>query len=206
MLMPIENLLAEHGEMPVTGILHVGAHLAEEAATYDRFDVPVWWVEANPGVIVKLERIVARWPRQQLIEALVTDGFKETQFNVTNYEGMSSSVFPFGDHPKHSPDTVYVREETLLSTTIDWLVAEHDIQANLLNLDIQGAELLALRGAEHFLGGVEYLYTEVSTGPVYLGGAFMHQLDEHLKDFKRVATDLGMHAGTHGDAFYVRVK
>lgn len=208
MLMPIEELLATYGEAPVTGILHVGAHLAEEAATYDVFDVPVWWVEANPGVMRKLQRIVARWPQQQVIHALVTDGFRETKFNVTNYDGMSSSIFEFGTHKKDSPDTVYLRECSMLSTTIDWLAAEYQIEANLLNLDIQGAELLALRGAEKFLEGVEYLYTEVSTGQVYVGGAWMHQLDDYLTDrgFKRVETNLGMHRGTHGDAFYRRIK
>lgn len=204
MLMPIEELLATYGQAPVTGILHVGAHLAEEAVSYDRFDVPVWWVEGNPGVIPKLQRVVNQWPRQELIHALVTDGFGEIRFNVTNYEGMSSSIFDFGTHTQDSPDTVYVQELALPSTTIDWLAAEYEIKANFLNLDIQGAELLALKGATSFLESVDYLYTEVSTGPVYIGGALMDQLDEYLKGFKRVETNLGMHRGRHGDAFYVR--
>lgn len=207
MLLSLEDLLATYETEPITGILHVGAHLAEEAPIYDRIGVPVWWVEANPRVMAKLTDLVYSWPNQHLIQALVTDyDFERRAFNITNYDGMSSSVFPFGDHPKYSPDTVYVDQMYLDTKTIDTLVDEFHIHANLLNLDIQGAELLALRGAEDFLQDVEYVYTEVSTGPVYKGGALMHEIDAQLSGYERLVTNLGMHGGTHGDAFYRRVQ
>lgn len=208
MLLSLENLLFTYAQrVPVTGILHVGAHLAEEAESYHQLGVPVWWVEANPAVMGKLNAVVKQWPTQRVIQALVTDQDNELRnFNVTNYDGMSSSVFQFQDHPKYSPDTVFVDEVYLPTRTIDSLVKEFEVQANFLNLDIQGAELLALQGATRFLRGVHFLYTEVSTGPVYRGGAQRYEIDAYLPDFERVATDMGMHAGTHGDAFYRRVR
>src|SRR5206468_2423620 len=115
----------------------------------------VWWVEANPAVIDKLRRHISRFPEQEVIEALITDKVGDlVTFNVTNYDGMSSSIFPFGTHPKHSPDTIYTHQVQLISSTIDQLVNDHKIKANLLNLDIQGAELLALQGATKFLESV----------------------------------------------------
>lgn len=206
MLLSLEDLVTRY-ELKITGVLHCGAHLAEEAEAYYQLDVPIWWVEANPGVMIKLEAIVKQWPRQEVIQALVADTVgTPTPFHVTNYDGMSSSVFEFGTHTFDSPDTVYVDQVTLTSTTIDQLVADHGIVANFLNLDLQGCELLALRGAIGFLEGVDYLYSEVSTGPVYVGGAQRDEIDEFLVDFERVETDMGMHRGTHGDAFYRRIK
>ena len=187
-------------------LLHIGAHLGEEAAEYDKAGFPVWWVEANPEVLPKLRANLAQYPEQYVIEGLIADRDDEIlRFHITNYDGMSSSIFQFDKHPIYSPDTVFVNEREIVATTIRTLCDQYDIKPDFLNLDIQGAELLALRGAGDVLRGVKWIYTEVSTDTVYAGGAQMSEIDEFLSpDFVRVETDLGMHGGSHGDAFYVR--
>lgn len=209
MLIDFEKLYNDYS-MKIYGVLHVGAHLAEEAGEYAKVGVDnVWWVEANPAVVPKIQRKLRTYRHtQRLIQALVTDeDGPERQFNVTNYDGMSSSVFDFGTHTQDSPDTVFERTEYIPTRSIDSLVEEYDIKANMLCLDIQGAEMLALRGARKSLPNLDYIYTEVSTGYVYQGGALMKEIDSFLKpEFKRVVTNLGMHRGKHGDAFYLRVK
>lgn len=205
MLIDLADLKSKYS-MNISGILHVGAHLGEEADLYDRLDVPhVWWVEGNPDVMPKLESNISRFQNQEVIQALITDTDDDTiRFNITNYDGMSSSIFPFGTHIIDSPDTIYIKHFTLQSRTIDSLADLYHIKANFLNLDMQGSELLALKGATKFLEGIDFIYSEVSTGPVYIGGALMHEIDEYLTDFSRVETDLGMHRGKHGDALYAR--
>jgi hypothetical protein len=75
---------------------------------------------------------------------------------------------------------------------------------NFMNLDIQGAELLALRGAGDILKNFDYIYTEVNIEELYDGCCLMNEIDEYLKQFgfKRVITEMTQYGW--GDAFYVK--
>lgn len=206
MLMTLQDLSVKYNIKP-NQILHVGAHLGEEAEDYFNCGNPtVCWVEANPEVIKKIEEKISPYPKQYVVNFLVTDkDGQEREFHVTNYDGMSSSVFNFDRHPMYSPDTVFVKHIKLKTITIATLCDVYDLNPDLLCIDIQGAELLALRGSGNVLREVKWIYLEVSTASVYEGGAQMHEIDEFLKTWGvRVETDLGMHGGTHGDALYVR--
>lgn len=209
MLMSFPELVDKH-ELHLRGVLHVGAHLAEEAELYNAVDDldenHVWWVEANPAVLETIDRNLVRFPRQHLIHALVynEDGV-ELDFNVTNYDGMSSSILEFGTHTSFSPDTFFVDKIKLTSRTIDSIVSQHGLAGrfNFLNMDLQGAELLALQGATGTLDFVDYVLTEVNKAEVYVGCAQVEQLDEHLHAFDRVETYWVGDQGW-GDALYVR--
>lgn len=197
--------LKERYDLQITGVLHVGAHLAEEAPIYDQLHIHnVWWVEANPAVLRKITAQLGPYPNHRLIQGLVySESGIELPFNVTNYDGMSSSIFEFGTHPQFSPDTVFVDRITLTTTTIDTIVMENVVQANFLNMDLQGAELHALQGATDYLKTVDYLMTEVNCEEVYVGCAQVEQLDELLTAFERVDTYWVPGQGW-GDALYIR--
>jgi FkbM family methyltransferase len=204
MLMSLESLVDQYG-LTVSGVLHVGAHLAEEAAEYERLHMhDVWWVEANPRVLPLIEENLKYYPQQQLIQGLVySQSGVELPFNVTNYDGMSSSIFEFGTHPTFSPDTIFVERITLPTTTIDEIVKANNVRANFLNMDLQGAELHALQGATDFLLDVDYIMTEVNKTEVYVGCAQVGQLDDYLEAFSRVETYWVGDQGW-GDALYLR--
>lgn len=206
MLMSLPELVATYG-IEFHGVLHCGAHLAEEAPIYDELGAgPVTWIEANPRVFDKIRAALEPYPDQRLVEALVYDQDHVTvDFNVTNYDGMSSSILKFGTHPEFSPDTVFVETVKLDAWKIDTLVARHNISANFLNMDLQGAELHALRGAMKFLEGVQYVMSEVNKAEVYRGCAKVGQLDELLGEYglKRVETYWVPNQGW-GDALWIR--
>lgn len=191
----------------VTGVIHVGAHLAEEAAGYDSelgSDTPVWWIEANPRVSSKILATLSHYPHQELIEALVTDvDHQAREFHITNSDGMSSSVLEFGTHKFNHPDMIFVEHMTLHSRTLDSLVEEHTIQGcNLLVMDLQGAEAMALRGATKLLESIDFVMSEVNVEEVYQGCAQLPELDELLSDFIRVETTLTQFGW--GDSLYKR--
>lgn len=197
--------LVEKYSMDIRGVLHVGAHLAEETDVYNELNVgPVVWVEANPEVLPRILERLKPHPAQTLVQALVysEDGLI-LDFNVTNYDGMSSSILEFGSHPVFSPDTVFVDKVELKTSTIDWLSYAYDIKANFLNMDIQGAELHALQGATEFLKGVDYIMSEVNDTDVYVDCAKVWELDEILADFERVATYWVGDQGW-GDALWIK--
>lgn len=208
MLLDLEDLVRTYA-WEVTGVVHCGAHLAEEAAEYDRLfpGVPVHWIEANPAVIPKIQKVLRPYPHQRVIQALLwSESDVEKTFHVTNYDGMSSSVYPFGTHPEFSPDTVYVRDVELVTSTLWDLHMRHDFTgANLLNMDLQGAEIPCLLGAGRLLGQIQYISSEVNTAEVYEGCSQLPDLDELLarECFKRIETYMVPGQGW-GDAAWIR--
>jgi len=90
-----------------------------------------------------------------------------------------------------------------LDTLFEKLGIPHD-RYDVANLDIQGAELMALRGAEKILAGVRAVYTEVNTKELYVGCAQLGEIDEFLgaRGFVRVALKVLTHGW--GDGLYVR--
>lgn len=205
MLLDLERI-AEQRELKITGVLHVGAHLAEEAKMYDRMGIfPVYWVEGNPDNIPAIKQAVHKYDGI-VIQALITDKDRRpTTFHITNYDSMSSSILEFGTHPQFSPDTVFVDHRELESRTLDslWKEWKQFPDVNFLNMDLQGAELLALKGALRLLPQLDYIYTEVNVDEVYKGCALMDELDSFLFDYERVETGLVPRQGW-GDALYVR--
>ena len=77
--------------------------------------------------------------------------------------------------------------------------------SNFLNIDIQGAELLALKGMGDLIKEYDYLYLEVNSEEVYMGCGLITEIDIYLEkyNFKRVETKWWGNAGW-GDAFYIR--
>ena len=208
MLLDLETLARKY-RMKVTGVVHAGAHLAEEAGDYDRLfpGAPVWWIEANSDVIPKIERAIRRYPKQSILYGLLwSEPDVELPFNVTNYDGMSSSILEFGTHPEFSPDTVFVDRRTLRSTTLDVLVNAYGMKANLLNMDLQGVEWAVAKGGRRFIADqVNYVYSEVNIAEVYKGCTQMDELDRFFTDlgFKVVETSIVPGQGW-GDALWIR--
>ena len=67
------------------------------------------------------------------------------------------------------------------ATTLDALVEGAALKPPiLLKLDIQGAELDALRGAERMLEATELILLEASLFHVFRGGPLLHEVIEHL--------------------------
>jgi hypothetical protein len=106
------------------------------------------------------------------------------------------------------PDIQETHQLIVKSKTLDTLLKELEFNLtdfNILNMDIQGAELLALQGATNWLKYVDAINTEVNYEELYEGCALIDQVDNFLErhGFERVATTSPYHP-SWGDAFYVR--
>lgn len=215
MLMTLESLIQSF-DLKITGVVHVGAHLGEEAADYSKAGINnVWWIEGNPDIIGMLNRNVERYGHQ-VVCALITDvGGEERTFNVTNHDSLSSSVFEFGTHAVVSPDMHWVEHKQLRTDTLDGVVAIYGITGcNLLNMDLQGAEMLALRGAPLLLEQIDYVFCEINVDELYVGCVLLPELDAFLNQlgFQRVATQLAGNPERGpgwvgwGDALWIRPR
>jgi Methyltransferase FkbM domain len=86
-------------------------------------------------------------------------------------------------YPKHAGPKETIEVEVI---TLDEFVAGTDMSAiDILKLDIQGGELMALRGAMRLLeaGNVSLIYTEVMFIPHYDGEPLFYEIWSFLEQF-----------------------
>src|SRR5262249_245694 len=105
----------------------------------------------------------------------------------------AASVLPMKDlqsivKTMHTPRTLRLR-----GAPLDRLLVDAGLEpesCDLLNLDVQGAELSVLRGASRALPGSGALICEVSRGELYEGGASEAQIEDFARQrgFGRAAT------------------
>ncbi len=68
-----------------------------------------------------------------------------------------------------------------ISTFDDWIMTKGISEVDFIKLDIQGAELDVLRGAEKTLQSVRMLEVEVQFNPIYKGSALFGEVDLFLR-------------------------
>ncbi len=75
---------------------------------------------------------------------------------------------------------------------------------NFINIDIQGAELIALDGAADLINNIHYIYAEVNEKELYEDCATIEFFDLFLKQkgFKRVKTEMTTYGWGH--ALYIK--
>lgn len=194
--------ISKYINKPINGLLHIGAHLAEELSIYNAANITgVIWVEANEDRANKIKEIVPS--NHQVVCSIVGDeNGREVYFNEAN-NGQSSSIFELGAHLIEHPEIYYTNRTKRTMNRIDFLREKYNfINFNFVALDIQGAELLAIKGMGELLNNVEYIYTEVNEKKLYEGCCLISDLDNYLIGFERVITNMTTHGW--GDAFYVK--
>lgn len=208
MLIPVDTLNTKY-EMKVGGILHIGAHEAEERESYNCFanasELPMYWIEANVDIAGRLTESLAAFPNQHVIVAVAGEKTGEVvKFSIAN-NGQSSSILELGTHKTAHPEVHYVDSESRYTTSLEDVIRWCEIPeaVNFINLDIQGAELLALKGLGPCLEMFDYIYTEINVERLYEDCALLEEIDEFLTDYERVETDIIESFGW-GDAFYVK--
>lgn len=168
----LEEICARRGVRP-KGVLHLGAHVGQEAPVYLAWNVPrVAWVEANPALIPELRRNVSGFPGHTVHEAAVweKDG-KKLKFYVAS-NGGSSSLLRMWLHSERYPEVTVSTELPVVTSTVDSLVRRDGLEAkeyDFLNMDLQGAEGLVLLGMEKQLEHLRWIYTEVNFEELYAG-------------------------------------
>jgi len=205
MLIQVGELVKVWGLKP-GGVLHVGAHRAEESTAYEEAGwLPVIWVEAQPELVKCLIRDLSR-ENHRVLEAAVwdVDGLKKS-FKVAS-NSQSSSLLEFGTHTSAYPSVRVSDQFEVTTKRLDTLLKDFKIP-NFVNLDIQGVEGRAIMSLGKEIEKVDAIYTEVNKWEVYLGCTLIKDLDVLLESmgFSRVAVRWVVGKGW-GDALYLRRK
>jgi FkbM family methyltransferase len=181
--------------------------MCEERALYNSIkigDNDTLWIEAIGEIVAYVKKINENI---NIVQAVITDkDDEELSFMITNNKE-SSSIFNFGTHAIEHPHVFEIERRRLKSITLNTLFERNNIphdRFDFINIDIQGAELKALKGAVHILPHIKAIYAEVNEKMLYEGAGLLPELDEYLAtfNFKRVITNMTQHGW--GDALYIK--
>lgn len=208
MLISLETLNSKYN-LSINGILHFGAHLAEEYEIYTKLKInDIIWFEANPILANTLKDKFNNTSNKIYHELISNEDDKEMLFYITN-NGQSSSMLKLARHSTYYPEIVVSNVISLKTKRFDTLANEEKIDINkynFLNIDVQGAELLVIKGFGELLKNIDYIYTEVNTEYLYEGCALLEEIDEYLFQFGFDRVELKMTDKSWGDAFYIKKR
>lgn len=96
---------------------------------------------------------------------------------------------------------------TVNQRRLDDFLADNPFDANVMVLDIQGAELMALKGATQTLQRVYAIVSEISYDELYDGSVLAEDLDAFLLTHGFVRVSSILKPGVReGDALYVKKR
>ncbi len=202
-------IIADH-RIRVRGVVHVGAHLGEEVDLYRTLGAArMLMVEANPDVYSGLVARHGGAGDIVLVNRAASDRSEVRKLQLTS-SSQSGSLLRLGKHAEIYPQIVASGEVDVQCTPLDDIMVEWDQAAheyNILNIDVQGAELMVLKGAEQTLPAIDLINVEVNFAELYAGCPQIDEIDDFLAErgFRRIAIACPYHP-TWGDAVYLRTR
>ncbi|MCC9656895.1 FkbM family methyltransferase [Rhodopirellula halodulae] len=197
------------GKGEYRSLVHVGAHLGQERSNYESKGYrKILWIEGSEEIHAKLASLLLKHdgPAEHSTAcALLSDrDGDELGLRCFSNDGMSNSIFAPADQLKQRWPTVQETGEVEVqrSVTLDRLLADTPFSQNcdVLVVDVQGAELLVLKGGLATLQRVKAVVCEVSTVPYYDGGVLFDELNQFMEShgFQAMSTPR-----RHGDMLFM---
>jgi FkbM family methyltransferase len=190
-------------------LIELGARDGRETAEFARRlpQAQIYAFECNPQTLPQCRSVVSGLDRVDLVEKAVADRDGPVSFfpidpekTETTWEdgnpGASSLLRASGKYPV---ETYAQREITVEGTTLRSFMQERDVAGvDLLWMDIQGAELMALDGLGDRIRDVKLIHTEVEFLEIYSGQPLFTDIKRFLNaaGFRLVAfTTMDVYSG-----------
>lgn len=182
----------------------VGGYLGNEVTTilrnYPKCEVVVF--ECSERYIKALRKKFARNSRVTVINKAVSDVEGTLSFYETNLKG-SGSLLEVGELAEKSYKMKSAEKFSVESTTLDSLFTDVDI--DVLQIDVQGAELKVLKGAQRVLENTKSVFSEVSIyNELYKGSVNMKDLKDELSRKGFELALLGTDVNLTGNALFIK--
>jgi FkbM family methyltransferase len=172
-------------------VVEIGARDGRETREFARRlpQARIYTFECNPQTLPQCRSTVSALRNSELIEKAVADRDGPLTFfpidperTETTWEdgnpGASSLLRASGKYPV---ETYAQREITVEGTTLKSFLAERKLPSvDLLWMDIQGAELMALKGLGDRIGDVKLIHTEVEFLEIYSGQPLFREIKRFL--------------------------
>lgn len=173
-------------------IFDIGARDCEQSIEfYKAFpNSKIYSFECNPNTLPICRRNIQKYSdRITLIEGAVSDYDGEISFFPINQQktittwkdGNPGASSIFKSNGSYTVEH-YIQDEIKTNChRLDTIMKIHNIsKVDLIWMDLQGAELLALKGLGDFLRNVKYIHTEVSHKAIYTGQVLYNELNNFV--------------------------
>ena len=172
-------------------------NLKDARKLYKYYNCPIYAFECNPDSLELCNQELSIMSKKEksnifLIKKAVSIKNKNVQFypfDLLRYNNAgASSMFKIDfstrykddlDYNKPNPQTSIIVEGVRLDTFCN----ELSIEPDLICIDLQGYELMALKSLGKILNKVKYIITETSIESTYKGGASFVELEKYLSKF-----------------------
>jgi FkbM family methyltransferase len=137
--------------------------------------------EPNPERAANLRRNLPR-PTYEVFEGAICDRDGEVDFYLWNFDA-ASSLLPKVERNPHISAHYTSSKGTIkvVAKRLDSILTQFEVdRVDLLKIDVQGAEILVLKGAMNTLARTERIWIEVSLKPLYEGSVLFAEVYEHL--------------------------
>jgi FkbM family methyltransferase len=182
---------------------HVGAHHGEEDGMYRSLGVDPVYIEPSPAAFAALRLACPGRTCVQAAADCEDGGFVELR--LTHPDEASSLLSVIDAEAAKIKANWHVGTVRVPRRTLDSIVAEVDAEPTLIALDVQGAEMRVLEGAERALLEARVLWVEVWNRALYAGTALRKDVVRYLADRGFVSVcDLPGSSAFWGEEFFAR--
>jgi FkbM family methyltransferase len=194
---PKDSFIDQHkllSEIKIKNIFDLGAHLGDTVDRYIRRfpEATVYAFEPFPGAFQKLQARFQKNTHVRPVRSAVANVDGEKEFNILKHNASHSLLKPEGEaarwmYPDAEEDAVEVVDRIDVPVIkIDSFCKRESIdEIQILKMDVQGGELLALQGAIEKLrqGSIPLVYTEMLFVPIYSGQAYYYEICGFLAEY-----------------------
>jgi FkbM family methyltransferase len=208
MLLNFDDLVKKYN-LNVTGVIQIGANLAQEHNIYLRHGIKnMMYFEPDPNTYNRmLEKLsIDKTSNIQTFNIALGNENKMVDFNVSDNDGASSSILEPKLHLLQHPNVHFTHKIQVEMKRFDDLNLDIS-NYNFANLDVQGYEYEVFEGMMKTLENnphIKYIMSEINIAETYAGNKTLDKILELLGKvgFSMVEIDL---AGTiWGDCLLLR--
>ena len=173
------------------------------------FEAQTYAWECHPDLWLPMKENIQHFERVHMVDNAVWSEKTEIDFfPVTNGNVGASSCFEADNEVEGAPHLEQTKI-TVEAIRLDQWAKENDIsEIDLLVMDLQGAELEALKGAGELLHTVKYIITEGCVQPFYEGAPHIDDISAYLQQYGFLLigdnTDTWQSDELQGDYFFAR--
>jgi len=205
--MNLKSLCSKYN-VDVQGVIQVGASTGQELYEFLFLNPKrILMIEPIPQCVKELRDRAKDYPHITVVEKAITNFNGTASFAVTN-NLWSSSLLPLYLHKTEFPSIKKTKEIKVVCSKLDSLLQELTLRPsdfNLLYVDVQGAELLVLKGATEVLTHIEAIHIEANYKELYKGCVLEPDLTKFLQDkgFKKM--EMSIRKFQQNNILYVRM-
>ena len=200
------------GNNPIT-IFDVGSRDCVQSLEFAQLfpNARIFAFECNPNTLHLCRKNITNYPNITLIDKAVHNYNGECTFypidqqkTITTWsDGNPGASSIFKSNGTYDIESYVQTETTVKCTRLDTIIEEYGItNVDLMWMDLQGAELIALESMGNYVRNVSYIHTEVSYKPIYTDQVMFDELQAFLARNDYVNLNKPNYQGWQQDIIY----